>query len=126
MNDDVKMMWKRYIMFLVQCIQRFQHSNPMNNYAFSNLVYRLFPPDLRVLGDADFVLGDADFVLGVLGVLGDADFVLGVLGVMGARLIVFAKACPVCLHNSTGILQLGDRLVAVHSHARINFLAGLG
>ena len=56
----------------------------------------------------------------VLGVLGDADFVLG------ARLIVFAKACPVCLHNSTGILQLGDRLVAVHLHARINFLAGLG
>jgi hypothetical protein len=45
---------------------------------------------------------------------------------MGARLIVFAKACPVCLHNSTGILQLGDRLVAVHLQVRINFLAGLG
>jgi hypothetical protein len=66
-------------------------------------------------------------VLGVLGVLGDADFVLGDADfVLGARLIVFAKACPVCLHNSTGILQLGDRLVAVHLHARINFLAGLG
>jgi len=38
MNDDVKMMWKRYIMFLVQCIQRFQHSNPMNNYAFCYLL----------------------------------------------------------------------------------------
>jgi hypothetical protein len=74
--------------------------------------YRL--GDLRVLGDADFVLGDADFVLG------DADFVLG------ARLIVCTNEGLVCLHIVIGILQLGDRLVAVHLQVRINFLAGLG
>ena len=74
--------------------------------------YRL--GDLRVLGDADFVLGDTDFVLG------DADFV------MGARLIVCTNEGLVCLHIVIGILQLGDRLVAVHLQVRINFLAGLG
>ena len=74
--------------------------------------YRL--GDLRVLGDADFVLGDADFVLG------DADFVLG------ARLIVCTNEGLVCLHIVIGILQLGDRLVAVHLQVRINFFAGLG
>ena len=58
--------------------------------------------------------------LRVLGVLGDADFVLGV------RLIVFTNKGLVCLHNVIGILQLGDRLVAVHLQVRINFLAGLG
>jgi hypothetical protein len=67
--------------------------------------YRL--GDLRVLGDADFVLG----------VLGDADFVLGV------RLIVFTNKGLVCLHNVIGILQLGDRLVAVHLQVRTNALA---
>ena len=67
--------------------------------------YRL--GDLRVLGDADFVLGDADFVL-------------------GARLIVCTNEGLVCLHIVIGILQLGDRLVAVHLQVRINFLAGLG
>ena len=67
--------------------------------------YRL--GDLRVLGDADFVLGDADFV-------------------MGARLIVCTNEGLVCLHIVIGILQLGDRLVAVHLQVRINFLAGLG
>ena len=81
--------------------------------------YRL--GDLRVLGDADFVLGDADFVLGDADfVLGDADFVLG------ARLIVCTNEGLVCLHIVIGILQLGDRLVAVHLQVRINFLAGLG
>ena len=67
--------------------------------------YRL--GDLRVLGDADFVLGDADFVL-------------------GARLIVCTNEGLVCLHIVIGILQLGDRLVAVHLQVRINFFAGLG
>jgi len=88
-----------------------------------------------VLGDADFVLGDADFVLGdadfVLGdadfVLGDADFVLGDADfVLGFRLIVCTNDGLVCLHIVIGILQLGDRLVAVHLQARINFFAGLG
>ena len=58
--------------------------------------------------------------LGDLRVLGDADFVLG------ARLIVCTNEGLVCLHIVIGILQLGDRLVAVHLQVRINFLAGLG
>ena len=76
------------------------------------MVHRRF-----VLFDLDL---DLDLDLRVPPAFGD----LGDLGDLGeCRGTTLANSNAVCLHNSTGILQWGDRRDAVQLHVRTNSLA---